>query len=174
MHFVVIFLAIIWGIMSFGKEKMNSATIADAYRMGRNEAAEKYHIPPHLVAQLDKEKYQRYDETTVCNIKREAEIFDETWDELNMGNCSTYLIRFQKGWHIHHMGVISPEPPNISRKEALEKGYTMEEYEKVEKLYARHEEKCNAEGFLTYYQKRSYHWYKDQVYQRETQKRIIK
>lgn len=173
MHFVVIFLAIIWGLMSFGKEKMNSATIADAYRMGRNEAAEKYHIPPHLVAQLDKEKYNWYDEIKVCNIKREEEIFNETWDELNIGSLPLLLIRFDKGGHIDKW-CIHPEPPQYTREEALKKGYTMEEYDKAEKLYARHEEKCNAEGFVTYHQKMRYHWYKDRVIDREMHKRIIK
>ena len=104
-----------------------------------------------------------------CNPDREKEIFSESKKETGYKED---LMSYMEGRPLYEG--YCPGMPRIEREKALRRGFDMELYDNEVKLYKHHEKKCNAEGFLTYYQVRKYRYLRNLISDEECKKHIIK
>lgn len=169
MHFVVIFIAIIWLIFRGLKEGHNSLVISSAYKKAEEEAARRSNIPASYIEQLRKYLYCSMYDIPFCNPDREVGIFSESKKETGY---KEYLMSYMEGRPLYEG--YCPGMPRVKREEALRQGFDQESYDNEVKLYKHHEKKCNAEGFLTFYQVREYRHLRNRISDEECKKYIIK
>ena len=160
MHFIVIFLAIVWIAFKSLSERLEAASARVAYDEIRQEGLQRFNIPPHMLERMDKETFRPPYLRTVANLHKEREIFAEICDELGV----SAFYGLERGpdripWRI------------TESKEEFMRMWPLQDYETVIKAYPILEKKINEMGLVTTYQIEAYFsWVRKRYDQRQRKK----